>query len=244
VADLFDEKLRALRRARADRKGPERFLHDRAFEDVVDRLSLVSRRFRSALLVGDASPQWRERLLEQCDAVDVIDPDALMQVQPGAYDLCIAIGWLDTVNDLPTALLTLRFALQEDSLLLGAFAGGDTLPALRSAMRAADEKTGAATPHVHPRVDPSAVAGLLSDAGFAMPVVDVDRVNVSYTSLWDLVRDLRAMGATNLLTARSRKPLTREAVTAAVNQFALEAESGRVTERFELIHFAAWTPHG
>jgi len=77
-----------------------------------------------------------------------------------------------------------------------------------------------------------------------MPVVDVDRVNVSYTSLWDLVRDLRAMGATNLLTARSRKPLTREAVTAAVNQFALEAESGRVTERFELIHFAAWTPHG
>ena len=58
---------------------------------------------------GEAQELIRERLLEQCDAVDVIDPDALMQVQPGAYDLCIAIGWLDTVNDLPTALLTLRY---------------------------------------------------------------------------------------------------------------------------------------
>jgi hypothetical protein len=109
-------------------------------------------------------------------------------------------------------------------------------------MRAADELTGAATPHVHPRVEPAGLAGLLSDAGFSMPVVDVDRVSVSYQSLWDLVRDLRSMGATNLLTARSRTPLSRAAAEAAVEQFASQAENGRVVERFELLHFAAWTP--
>jgi hypothetical protein len=110
-------------------------------------------------------------------------------------------------------------------------------------MRAADESMGAATPHVHPRIEPSALAQLLSEAGFAMPVVDVDRVDVRYRDLPHLVRDLRAMGATNILTARSRKPLTRAAAAAAAEQFASQARDGRVTERFELLHFAAWTPH-
>lgn len=223
--------------------GPELFLHERAFEDIMERLSLVSRPFRSALLIGCADPEWRKRLLQRVSSVDAIEPEALLGIEPGAYNLCIAAGWLDTVNDLPTALLTVRFALQEDSLFIGAFPGGDTLPALRAAMRAADEHAGSATPHVHPRVEPSALAGLLSDAGFSMPVVDVDRVSVSYESIWDLVRDLRSMGATNLLTARSRKPLDRAAADAAARRFASQAESGRVTERFELLHFAAWTPH-
>jgi NADH dehydrogenase [ubiquinone] 1 alpha subcomplex assembly factor 5 len=155
----------------------------------------------------------------------------------------LSVGALDTLNDLPRVLLAIRFALKEDSLALGALSGGDTLPALRAAMRAADESMGGASPHVHPRIEPSALAQLLADAGFAMPVVDVDRVAVSYRSLWDLVRDLRAMGATNILTARSRKPFTRSAMESASKQFDSRAEDGRVIERFELLHFAAWTPH-
>jgi hypothetical protein len=241
-ANLFDEDLRALKRARALRMGRELFLHERAFEDILDRLAIVSRPFHSALLIGCPNPEWRERLLGRVDCVDLVEPEALLSIEPACYDLCAAVGWLDTANDLATALLTVRFALQEDSLFIGALPGGDSLPALRSAMRAADELTGAATPHVHPRVEPAGLAGLLSDAGFSMPVVDIDRVSVSYNGLWDLVRDLRAMGATNLLTARSRTPLSRAAAAAAVEQFASQAENGRVVERFELLHFAAWTP--
>ena len=243
VADLFDEKLRLLRRERARRRGPELFLAERAFEDIMDRLAIVSRPFRSALLIGSADPAWRDHLLRRAESVHVIEPEAILTIEPGSYDLCAAVGWLDTVNDLPTALLAVRFALQQDSLFIGAFPGGDNLPALRAAMRAADEQAGAATPHVHPRIEPAAFAGLLSEAGFSMPVVDVDRVSVSYESLWNLVRDLRAMGATNLLSARSRKPLTRAAANAAAGQFASLAQDGRVTERFELLHFAAWTPN-
>jgi hypothetical protein len=109
-------------------------------------------------------------------------------------------------------------------------------------MRAADERMGAATAHVHPRIEPAGLSSLLTSAGFAMPVVDVDRVQVTYKSLWDLVRDLRAMGATNLLSARSRLPLSRSAAAAAAEQFSAGARDGRVTELFEILHFAAWTP--
>jgi NADH dehydrogenase [ubiquinone] 1 alpha subcomplex assembly factor 5 len=254
--ELFDHHLRRLRRDRAFRRGPELFLHERAFADVLERLSIVRRRFRSALLIGCLDPGWHDRLLERVDTVDVIDPGPLLadagtgtcaseeqlDVQPGSYDLCVAVGTLDTVNDLPGALLRIRFSLQEDSLFIGAFAGGDSLPRLRAAMRAADQQMGGASPHMHPRVEPAAFSTLLEAAGFTMPVVDLDRIQVSYKSLWDLVRDLRAMGATNVLASRSRRPLTRAAASAAADHFRSEAPGEPVIECFELLHFAAWTP--
>jgi len=240
--DLFDERAGALRRSRAMKRGPELFLHERAFEDVMDRLQVVPRAFGRALLIGTLDAAWRNRLLEHAGAVDVIDIRDLSSLDPATYDLCIAVDGLDTVNDLPRALLTIRFALRDDSLFIGALPGGDTLPALRAAMRAADEHMGAATPRVHPRVEPAALAGLLTDAGFSIPVVDVDRVEVSYRSFADLVRDLRSMGATNRLLARSRQPLTKAAAAAAANAFEAQAVEGRVRERFELLHFAAWSP--
>lgn len=253
--DLFDQRLRALRRDRAFRRGPELFLFQRAFDDICERLSLVSRRFSAALLVGCPDPSWPERLLERADSVDVIDPGQLfaraaggtsgqeeqLELRPGAYDLCATVGTLDTVNDLARALLLVRFALREDSLFLGALSGGDTLPRLRAAMRAADEHMGGASPHVHPRIEPAALASLLSATGFDMPVVDVDRVQVAYSSLPDLVHDLRAMGATNVLSARPKIPLTRTAAAAAADKFA-GGGGERVHERFEFLHFAAWTP--
>jgi hypothetical protein len=120
--------------------------------------------------------------------------------------------------------------------------GGETLPQLRAAMRAADETTGAASPRIHPRVEAAALAPLLSAAGFANPVVDVDRARVSYPSLDRLVSDLRGMGATNVLTARSRSPLLRAGRRAASRAFAAAGDGERTTETFEILHFAAWTP--
>jgi hypothetical protein len=99
---------------------------------------------------------------------------------------------------------------------------------------------GAAAPHVHPRIEAAALAPLLGAAGFVMPVVDVDRVRVAYRDLDRLVRDLRRMGATNILNHRSRRPLSRAALNAARQAFAGEGEAA--TELFEILHFAAWTP--
>ncbi len=249
--DLFDLELRARRRDRAFRSGARSFLHERAFDDVCERLSFIRRRFRSALLLGCPDQAWPARLAALADRVDTMDPGPLfaaaaggscavedqLSLAPGSYDLCVTIGCLDTVNDLPGALLRLRFGLTDDALLIGAVAGGDSLPSLRLAMRAADAVAGVAAAHVHPRLEPAALAGLLSAAGFAMPVVDVDRVALAYSSLDNLVDDLRRMAATNVLVARSRRPLLRAALAAARETF-----STADCERLELLHFAGWTP--
>lgn len=253
---LFDPRLRALRRDRAFRTGRALFLYERAFDDILDRLSLIARRFDRALLIGCPDPGWKDRLSQKVSSVDVIDPGPLfaqaadgtsvvedaMGLPPAHYDLCVAVGTLDSVNDLPRALLTIRSSLKPDSLFIGALAGGNMLPRLRGAMRAADQHCGIASPHIHPRIDAPSLAGLLSAAGFAIPVVDVDRARVAYSSLADLVRDLRGMGTTNILLQRSRRPLSRGAAAAAARHFASAAdENGRTVEEFETLHFAAWT---
>jgi hypothetical protein len=255
VTDLFDNHQRALRRDRAARIDGEPFLHQRSFDDCLERLELLNRRFDPALLIGCPDPSWRVRLEQIASTVDIRDPGPLLaraaggelivedQWEPaaGAWDLILAIGTLDTVNDLPGALVRLRYALGERGVLLGAIAGGDTLPMLRTAMRSADLLTGGAAAHVHPRIDPASLTGLLSAAGFIDVVVDVDRVQVSYPSLERLVQDLRAMGSTNVLTSRPRT-VTRAGAAAAAESFAAGGNGSRTIETFEILHFACWAP--
>jgi hypothetical protein len=254
VTELFDMKLRAQRRDRASRLGTELFLLERAFEDCLERVVLVQRRFGRALLIGCPDAAWPARLGIVAERVDIRDPgplfaaaaagdaiiEAAWQPDPQAYDLVLAIGTLDTVNALPLALQLIRYAMQANGLFIGALSGGDTLPQLRAAMRAGDALENAAAPHVHPRIEAAALAPLLSQAGFVNPVVDIDRVSVSYRSLDRLIADLRAMAATNLLTARPRF-IPRAAWAAASSAFASAGDSDRTTETFEILHFAAWT---
>jgi SAM-dependent methyltransferase len=253
VPELFDMKMRALRRDRAARIGPELFLFDRAFEDCLERITLMNRRFERVALIGCPDPRWPGQLRSLADAVDCFDPGPLLAAaaggtvmvedswssKPATYDLVAAIGTLDTVNDLPLALRLIRNATRPNGLFIGAMSGGDTLPRLREAMRAADAVRGVAAPRVHPRIEASALSPLLADAGFVRPVVDVERVPVSYPSFERLVSDLRAMGATNVLRT-SVPSLTRGQRNAASRAFGEAGGNGRTTETFELLHFAAW----
>ena len=255
VPQLFDLKLRALRRDRAARSGPELFLLQRVFEDCLERIALQNRRFERALLIGCPDAGWPDRLRPVAAEIECRDPGLLFATgacgapiledawEPTAaeYDLILAVGTLDTVNELPLALRLIRYALRAKGLFMGAVSGGDTVPKLRSAMRAADALIGTASPHVHPRIEAAALSPLLADAGFVRPVVDVERVEVSYPSLQRLVGDLRAMGATNVLSAKAA-PLTRAQLKAAEKAFAAIGQGGRTTETFEILHFAAWTP--
>lgn len=254
---LFDRALRRLRRDRAHRLGAELFLLERAFGEVIDRLADVRKGFASALLIGCPDPLWQARLAVAAGSVTVVDPgkgfassasglqaeEDDLPFAAGAFDCCVAVGTLDSAADIQASLRAIRRCLGPDSLLIGAIAGNDSLPALRSAMLAADRAGGrGAAPHVHPRIDAPTLAALLASCGFVTPVVDVDRVEVAYRSLARLVEDLRAMGASNLLLDRPRLPVGRAGLAAAQRAFAGLGQDGRTIERFDLLHFAAWTP--
>jgi SAM-dependent methyltransferase len=247
---LFDHRLRALRRDRAARIGTELLLYNRAFDDCLDRLADIRGDFADVLLVGCPNPAWPQRLNDR--RVRVVDPGPVMAERAGGlcadleslpcdggtFDLILCIGILETANVLPLAAAALHLLLRPGGLLLGAIAGGQSLPRLRNAMLAADGVTGHASPHLHPRIEGPSLAQLLTGAGFAMPVIDVDRVDLAYGSLDGLVRDLRAMGSTNILQARSRRPLSRSALDAARAAF-LDGND-RAIEQIEILYFAGW----
>jgi NADH dehydrogenase [ubiquinone] 1 alpha subcomplex assembly factor 5 len=242
-----------MRRDRAARLGPELLLHDRAFGECIDRLADIVRAFEHCLLIGCPTPAWPRALREFAAKIDVADPGQLfaaavggMQVEEdrfdlgeGRYDLAIAVGTLDTVNDLPLALRSIHRALKPDAPFIGAFAGGDSLPALRSSLIAAGRIEGRVVGRTHPRIEAPAFARLLSAAGFAMPVIDVDRVVLRYSDLSALVKDLRAMGANSMLADRP-PTMTRREFRNASDSFDQYGIGGRTEEQIEILHFLGW----
>jgi NADH dehydrogenase [ubiquinone] 1 alpha subcomplex assembly factor 5 len=252
----FDRRLRWARRERAARLPDDaRYLHRLAADDLIERLDFIRRDFTRALDLGCGDGYLAARL--RARGMEVVATDAAsgfacrasgtqcdedrLSFGDGAFDLVVSVGALDTVNDLPGALLLIRRALRPDGLFLAAMAGAGSLPRLRSAMLAAGEAEGAAAARIHPQIDVRAAGDLLTRAGFALPVVDTHGVDVRFPHLLALVADLRAMGATNIL--RARAPLGRRGSTAAAADFAAHADSdGKTAERIEILHLLGWAP--
>ena len=97
----------------------------------------------------------------------------------GSLDLVVSALALQWVNDLPGALIQIRRALKPDGLLLAAMLGGDSLMELREAFASAEsEMEGGLSPRVAPFADLRELGALMQRAGFALPVVDSDRLTV------------------------------------------------------------------
>jgi len=264
-APLFD---RVLHRRRLDRAAPgyADFLKRRAADDMVFRLEAIMRRFPVAVDLGArngafaralAASEAREKidLLIETDlsapmlargGVGVVADEERLPFKPDSLDLVVSSLALHWTNDLIGALIQARLALKPDGLFIGAFFGGATLTELRQSLLSAEaELSGGASMRVSPFADASDAGGLLQRAGFALPVADVDRVTVRYGHPVELLRDLRAMGETNVLIERSRTPLTRKVLGRALELYAEQfAEAdGRVRATFEIITVTGWSPH-
>jgi len=254
----FDRQLRRLRRDRAAAgTGDADYLLRRAADELIDRLDLVKRPLIDALDLGCGTGYLTTRLRERGLTVTAADPGALFAARAGGlqcdedelpfgearFDLITSVGTLDGVNDLPGALLLIRRALRPDGLFLAALAGAGSLPALRGAMRAAEEAEGGeASPRIHPQIDVRAAGDLLGRAGFALPVADLDGLTVRFSSFLQLIADLRGMAATNILHSRG-KAFGRLGLAAAIADFEARADpDGKTGERFEILYLSGWAP--
>jgi SAM-dependent methyltransferase len=164
---------------------------------------------------------------------------------PGEHDLALSLYSLQAINDLPGALAQIRRTLAPDGLFLGALLGGGTLKELREALAHGEILTrGGTSPRVSPFADVRELGALLSRAGLALPVADVERLAVRYGDFFALARDLRAHGFTNVLAERSRQPLRRDTLAAALAHYAqAHGDGGRLTATFETVFLTGWSPH-
>ncbi len=87
------------------------------------------------------------------------------------------------------------------------------------------------------------LGALLQRAGFALPVADAISLNASYESAYHLMRDLRAMGETNALQTRSRRPVRRAVLDQAADIYMQNfSVNGRIAATFELVVLTGWAP--
>ncbi len=259
---LFDRSLLRQRRLRARRGAPVTFLVRHVAADLVERLSVVKRSFAVAADIGTPTSELRDLMRREKAADTIIGIDTLVPVKDNAriivadeealpfadasLDLAVSALALQWVNDLPGTLTQIRRALKPDGLFLAALLGGETLTELRQSFAAAEaEIDGGVSPRVAPFADMRDIGSLLQRAGFALPVVDVDRLIVRYDTPFGLMQDLRGMGATNLLVERRRTPLKRATLQRMTQIYAerFSDPDGRLRATFDIVWLSGWAPH-
>lgn len=218
-----------------------RYLIDDMIEDVLDRIDFVRLAPAKALVIGDFTGGLRDALTVRGAVVSSAEPahgfDEEAPFPEAGFDLIASLGTLDTVNDLPGALIHVRQALAPGGMALASFVGAGSLPGLRAAMLEADGER--ASPRIHPQIDVRAGAQLLQRAGFADPVADSRTLDVRFGSLSRLVGDLRAQGLSNVLCRPGPSP-GKAALAKARAAFAAAGSDGRTSERFEIITLSGW----
>lgn len=229
----------ARREVARNNPGAARYVIDDMVEDVLDRLSFLRHVPATALVLGDWTGALAAALAAQgCSVTDLPDPNDEAPLPGGGFDLIASLGRLDTVNDLPGALIHLRNALGEGGLMIASFPGFGSLHNLRAAMQTADGDRPAA--RFHPMVDVRAGGQLLQRAGLAQPVIDTRSLKVRFGSLDSLVSDLRDQGLGSVLANRA-PALSISQLHAAREAFLSHAdEDGRVTESFEILTLSGW----
>ena len=263
--NIFDRRIIQANLTRAARALPSTdFLLRHAAGELVGRLEGISRTFEVAadngayhgvvaLLLKERFPGTRiislspvMALAEACPAPRAVATEEALPLKEDSLDLVTSVLSLHLANDLPGALIQMRRALRPDGLFLGALLGGDTLIELRQAFMMAETETlGGVSPRVFPTADVRDMGNLLQRAGFALPVVDTERLTVTYPTPLALIRELKDMGAANPLVARSRKPMRRDTLAQALEIYASQfgRADGKVHATFEILYLCGWAPH-
>jgi malonyl-CoA O-methyltransferase len=204
----------------------------------------LKRRYRRATVIAlDIAPGMlreagrRRRLFARFTRVC---GDALrLPLRTASVDLLFSNLMLQWCDELDTVLAEMRRVLKPEGFLSFSSFGPDTLRELRAAWSAVD-----GAQHVHQFLDMHDVGDALGRAGLREPVLDVERLELTYPDVRALVRDLKSIGAHNAALTRRRGLTGKDAwqsMTAAYETF---RRNGTLPASYEVIYGAAWGAAG
>lgn len=240
---LTDRHALSLHRRRAVASpDPAFFLLEEAADEIKERLLSVNRRFTAPVLISGFPDFWADALPDLPQSPDL----PLLDLAPGSQDAVIHAMSLHWADD-PVGQMVQGFrALKPDGLFLALLFGGQTLHELRACLAEAEaEISGGLSPRILPMAEIRDLGALLQRAGFALPVADSFTRKVAYRDIFHLMSDLRAMGETNALAARLRRPTSRALFLRAgeIYRQNFPATGDRIEATFEVICLTGWTPH-
>jgi malonyl-CoA O-methyltransferase len=174
---------------------------------------------------------WLRRPLCLCaDAED-------LPLAEGSVDLVLSNATLQWCNDLHQTFRECLRVLRPGGLLMFTTFGPDTLKELRAAWAAVDGHT-----HVSPFPDMHDLGDALVRTRFADPVMDAERLTVTYGRLADLMADLKGVGARNATVQRPRGLTGPRRLAALESAYEGHRRDGRLPATYEVLYGHAWVP--
>jgi len=172
------------------------------------------------------------------------DEEGVFPFEDRSFDLVLSSLSLHWINDLPSALLQIKRVLKPDGAFIGSMFGGNTLKELRHCFYLAElERRGGFSPHASPLAKSSDIAGLMQDAGFNLPTIDIDTITVSYPDAISLMEHLVCMGEGSASINR-QFAVGRDTFLsmASIYQQLYGLDDGSVRATFEIIYIIGWRP--
>lgn len=155
-----------------------------------------------------------------------------------SQDLVVTNFMLQWCDDLDAALAEIRRVLRPEGLLMLSSLGPDTLKELRRAWVAVEGEVGHL--RLSPFVDMHDLGDALVRAGFGQPVMDVERYTLTYAKPIELIKDLKAIGATNAQAQRSRHLTGKAKFNAMLKAYEAQRQHGVIPATYEVVHGHAW----
>jgi malonyl-CoA O-methyltransferase len=153
----------------------------------------------------------------------------------GSVDLVFSNLMLQWCNDLDAVLAEVRRVLKPSGFFTFSTFGPDTLKELRAAWSAADGYS-----HVNRFLDMHDVGDALARSGLMEPVLDVDRVQLTYPDALALMRDLKAIGAHNVTSGRARGLTGKARLRKMTDAYESFRREGRLPATYEVVYGVAW----
>lgn len=243
---VFNRSLYLARQSSAMGDGKV-LLQNRLCEELLDRITLINRRFDRTLIIAPEAAVYAEALQAtgKFAAIETRKSEASdnLHLAAASRNAIISLMDLHTVNDVPGYMAQVAHALEPDGLALFAFFAGETLRELREAWLEAEQAArGGASPRVAPMIDLREAGGLLQRAGLALPVADVDRFTLRYSDAMSLMREIKTLGFANCLEGRSRNITSAQLLFQAATAYPADPD-GRIPATVEIAWATAWKPH-
>jgi malonyl-CoA O-methyltransferase len=154
-----------------------------------------------------------------------------------SFDLVFTNLMLQWVEPLDAALAEIRRVLRPGGLLLASSFGPETLQELREAWFAADKGV-----HVNRFIDMHDFGSALQRAGFAEPVLDVDRHRRHYADAHTLMRELKAIGAHNINADRHRALTGKGRLRRMIAAYETRRAPQGLPATWQVVYAVGWVP--